>query len=134
MKTRILLCILFLSLVNPVAGQEPRTTSDFGVMGLAKIMCSAVFVSGRDLDEALRNSGSYLAVSARDELVSKDAIALDRDTGTVQVTLNGFTGRAKFHGDQGCVILPPGFDHVFFEPVKVESTLPRSDDTAVAHG
>jgi hypothetical protein len=34
-----------------VNGQEPRKASDFGAMGLAKVLCSAVFVSGRDLDE-----------------------------------------------------------------------------------
>jgi CubicO group peptidase (beta-lactamase class C family) len=42
----------------------------------------------------------------------------------VQVTLHGFTGRAKYFGDQGCVILPPGFDDVFFKPVSVKSALP----------
>ena len=110
--------------------QEPRSQSDFAAMGTAKVLCSAVFVSGRDLDEALRNSGMFLTPDDRQLLMSRGTdraeawIELDRDEGTVEVTLHGFTGRAKYFGDQGCVILPPGFDRVFFEPVPVQTTLP----------
>ncbi len=114
----------------PATGQEPRTASDFGAMGLAKVLCSAVFVSGRDLDEALVNSGDFVSeadlelLSARKSGNSETNIRLDRNKGVVQVTLHGFTGRAKYFGDQGCVILPPGFDDVFFKPVRVKSLLP----------
>ncbi len=113
-----------------VVGKQPQTASDFGVMGLAKILCSAVFVSGRDLDEALHNHRMFIPRADWQRLINRsdgksDArIKLDRTNGTVEVTLHGFTGRAKFFGDQGCVILPPGFDDVFFEPEKVRSTLP----------
>ena len=114
------------------SGQEPRTASDFGAMGLAKVLCSAVFVSGRNLDEALLNSANFVSPADRALLLARKPgdseahIRLDRENGTVQVTLHGFTGRAKFFGDQGCVILPPGFDDVFFKPVKVKSSLPDS--------
>ena len=53
---RTLVAALTLSAVvatsRPADGQEARTAGDFGAMGTAKVMCSAVFVSGRDLDEA----------------------------------------------------------------------------------
>ena len=111
-------------------GQESRTASDFGATGLAKVLCSAVFVSGRDLDEALLNSATFASTAdrallgARKPGSSEANIRLDRENGLVQVTLHGFTGRAKYIGDQGCVILPPGFDDVFFKPVQVTSSLP----------
>ena len=57
---RTLVAALTLSAVvatsRPTDGQEARTAGDFGAMGTAKVMCSAVFVSGRDLDEALRTA------------------------------------------------------------------------------
>jgi CubicO group peptidase (beta-lactamase class C family) len=122
--------ILLLGYVVPAAGQEPRKASDFGAMGLAKILCSAAFVSGRDLDEALLNSGDFVSdadlklLAAREPGGSDADIRLDRKESMVRVTLHGFTGRARYFGDQGCVILPPGHDDVLFRPVNVASSLP----------
>ncbi len=117
--------------VSAVAGQEPRRRSDFGVMGTAKVLCSAVFVSERDLDEALIDSASgFLPEHDWQQLVSRETgnsdaeIRLDRQDRSVSVTLHGYKGRARYYGDQGCVILPPGYDDVFFEPVAVRTTLP----------
>ena len=111
-------------------GQEPRSESDFGAMGLAKILCSAVFVSGRDLDEALLHSADFISEADRALLIARKSdssgasIRLDRKKRAVQVTLHGYAGRARYFGDQGCVILPPGFDDVVFDPVPVQSSLP----------
>ena len=126
----LLLSASLLGYSTLVNGQEPRKASDFGAMGLAKVLCSAVFVSGRDLDEAMLNSADFVSTTdrallrARESGDSRADIRLDRENGAVQVTLHGFTGRAKYFGDQGCVILPPGFDDVFFKPVSVKSALP----------
>jgi CubicO group peptidase (beta-lactamase class C family) len=115
-----------------VNGQEPRTASDFGAMGLAKVLCSAVFVSGRDLGEAMLNSAEFVSTSDRALLLARESgdseagVRLDRENGVVQVTLHNFTGRARYFGDQGCVILPPGLDDVLFKPVNVKSSLPDS--------
>ena len=126
-----LTCIILFLFAIFTHGQEPRSETDFGVMGTAKVLCSAVFVSGRDLEEALLNSAStflpeddWKLLVTRADGKSDANINLDRKAGTVQVTLHGFTGRAKYFGDQGCVILPPGFDKVFFEPVKLQTRLP----------
>ncbi len=123
--------IVMFGLVGPTWSQAPRAASDFAVMGAAKVLCSAVFTSGRDLDEALRNSaGIFVSEPDLDLLMSRGdgrsdaAITLDREAGTVQVTLHGYTGRAKYYGDQGCVLFPPGSDRVFFEPVDLQTTLP----------
>ncbi len=108
-------------------GAAPSKHSDFAVMGTAKILCSAIFVSGRDLDEALGASGS-LFLTPRDYrlLLSQraEAIEVNREASEVRVTLAGYTGIARYHGDQGCVILPPGFNKVFFKPVKLTTILP----------
>ncbi len=119
-------------LVEVAAEPGPRSRTDFGAMGTAKILCSAVFVSGRDLDEALRHSGlnNYLTRSEWEKLQKRSApsdqaaIEVDEKAREVHVTLAGYTGRARFFDDQGCVILSPSGQEVFFEPVKLHSTLP----------
>ncbi|MCH7750221.1 MAG: serine hydrolase [Acidobacteria bacterium] len=116
-------------LTGPALGQVARTASDFGAQGTAKVICSAVFVSGRDLDDAVRNSTpDFLPPADRRRLLAGDDAAvfldLDRQEKMVRVTAHGFTGRAKYYGDQGCVILPPGAGGVFFDPVEVRTTLP----------
>ena len=126
-----LLCVSLIGLSNLGYGQAPRSPVEFGLNRTAKILCSAVFFSGRDLDEALRNSARRVLPDADWQLLASGSaehpdagISVDRDAGTVHVALHGFTGRAKYYGDQGCVILPAGFDDVFFEPVKLQSSLP----------
>ena len=125
----LLVSFIFLSLTT-VPAQEPRTTSDFAAMGTAKVLCSAVYVSGRDLQEALHNSSPlFLSESDRKLLLSESAqgnqtgIVVNSERKEVQVTIRGFQGRARFYGDQGCVILPPGHDDVFFRPLKVTTSL-----------
>jgi CubicO group peptidase (beta-lactamase class C family) len=137
---RTLVAALTLSAVvatsRPADGQEARTAGDFGAMGTAKVMCSAVFVSGRDLDEALRNSAWPPLFAPRRTLEALQAgssgsrgasINVDDERKTVDVTFRGFTGRARYFGDQGCVIIPPGADGVFFDPVDLETTLPDAE-------
>ena len=115
----------------PGYGQAPRASSEFSLNRVAKILCSAVFVSERDLDEALRNSARRILPEAdwqrlvgRSEEDSDAELRIDWNARTVRATLHGFSGRAKHHGDQGCVILPAGLDEVFFKTATVESLLP----------
>ena len=126
-----ILLVSFISLsLTTVPAQEPRTARDFAAMGTAKVMCSAIYVSGRDLQEALHNSSPlFLSASDRQLLLSGSrqgngtGIVVDGERKEVQVTIGGFQGRARFYGDQGCVILPPGHDDVFFRPLKVTTSL-----------
>ncbi|HEV2147057.1 MAG TPA: serine hydrolase [Longimicrobiaceae bacterium] len=86
------------------------------------MLCSAVFVSGRDPREAARNSGYFMLPGS--EHVVTDTI-IDRERREVRLTYrNSVTRTARYYGDQGCVIHPEGFDRVFFEPVEVRSSLP----------
>ncbi len=116
------------------AGEDAAVSADFryvpedgpiemALVGFAKVMCSAVFVSGRDPAEAVRNSGYFLMPEGELEAVTGPFI--DNATGIVSM-VHGDTlrRRARFMGDQGCVILPEGRDKPYFDAVAVETTLP----------
>ncbi len=91
--------------------------------GYARIMCTAVFVTGLDPDFAAVNVGHFISPDAERAKVGKPVI--DYATRSVHVTLpNGVRRTARHYGDQGCVILPLGADAVNFTPVKVVSHLP----------
>ncbi len=101
------------------------TPAELGIAGYAKVLCSAVFVSGRDPDEAARNSGFFMLAEADRDRISD--ITVDRKGRMVHMTLSdSITRTAKFYGDQGCVIHPQGQDSVFFSPVPVETSLPEA--------
>lgn len=95
----------------------------------AKILCSAVFVSGRDQEEVLQNSvlaplRTRPGFQGQPEKVFSK-IVTDWDAKAVNVTVkDGPTLTARYYGDQGCVILPQDASGVFFEPVSVETNLP----------
>ena len=91
--------------------------------GFAKIMCSAVFVTGLDPDFAAENVGYFTSPYAERAQVGKPVI--DRVNKAVHITLpNGVTRTAQYLGDQGCVTLPVGKNSVNFTPVKLKSRLP----------
>ena len=107
----------------PVGERDP---SNLGLAGYAKVLCSAVFVSERDPDEAFRNSGfHFLPEEDRDHVTD---VVVDRERGEVTLELRDTLRRtARFVGDQGCVLLPEGSDEIFYQPVEVETTLPPAD-------
>jgi CubicO group peptidase (beta-lactamase class C family) len=101
----------------------PGDPLSLNTAGYAKIMCSAVFITGLDPDFAAENVGYFTGPYAERAKVAKPVI--DRQNKTVQITLpGGVTRTAKYLGDQGCVTLPQGKDSVFFTPHSVKSILP----------
>ena len=91
--------------------------------GFAKIMCSAVFITGLDPDFAAENVGYFTSPYAERKKVPKPVI--DRGNKVVHITLrNGVTRTAKYLGSQGCVTLPVGQNSVNFTPITVKSRLP----------
>src|SRR6266849_3617616 len=91
--------------------------------GYAKIMCSAVFITGLDPDFAAENVGYFTSPYAERAKVGKPVI--DRVNKAVHITLpNGVTRTAQYLGSQGCVTLPAGQSSVSFTPVQVKSKLP----------
>ena len=91
--------------------------------GFAKVMCSAVFVTGLDPDFAAENVGYFTGPYLERARVGQPVI--DRAAKAVHVTIpGGPTLTAKHVGSQGCVTLPAGRRTVYFTPVQVKSTLP----------
>ena len=97
--------------------------------GYAKIMCTAVFVTGLDPAFAAENVGYFTApYESRAQLGTPK---IDRQKQTVEVTMpNGVVRVAKHVGSQGCVTLPIGKTDVFFTPSVVTPKVPDPKTTA----
>ncbi len=108
-------------------GMPPNDPDSWKVAGTAKVLCSALFVSGRDSAEARAHVADYFL---REKLDSLSAFQIDRQRKLVRLTVAGrITREAKLYGDQGCIIHQPGRDSVFFTPVRVTSRLPDAATT-----
>src|SRR5436309_10889934 len=128
---RFVLAAIVTASLFPAAAQQPArqpsafapegTPIELGLAGYAKVLCSAVFVSGRDAAEAFRNSGYMLFP---EEHLSAVTYAVNRDKKVVRMTHGTVTRTAKFYGDQGCIIHPENHDGIFFTPVAVKTRLP----------
>ena len=104
----------------------PGDALEHEAAGYAKILCSAVFITGRELETAKREDGFFVAPQEMRAQVT--TIEVDRAQKEVRATLpDGVTRRARQIGDQGCVTLPPGRDEPFFAPVNVVSALPDAE-------
>ncbi|MFN8357643.1 MAG: serine hydrolase [Spirosomataceae bacterium] len=96
--------------------------------GFAKIMCSAVFITGLNPDFAAENVGYFTSPYAERAKVGKPVI--DYNKKSVSITLpNGVTRTAIYIGDQGCVTLPEGRNSLNFKPIKVPRNLPNAATT-----
>jgi CubicO group peptidase (beta-lactamase class C family) len=112
--------------VPPTRSHHPdipyQSPTSLGAATYAKVLCSAVFVSNRDAEEAKQNSAYFLMTAPdRDKKIVAD---VDRQAKRVRVTVENITRTAAFYGDQGCVIHPAGHDGVHFKPVPVRTSLP----------
>jgi CubicO group peptidase (beta-lactamase class C family) len=108
----------------PSAYTVVGTPTELGLAGYAKILCSAVFVSGRNRAEAARTSAYWMLALGGQEGIESD---VDHGKKLVRATFRGITREARFYGDQGCIITNPalaGKPAIFFTPVKVTTTLP----------
>lgn len=97
--------------------------------GLAKVMCSAVFITGLDPQFAAENVGYFTApYESRAKLGTP---VIDYAARAVHVTVpNGVTRTAVCVGDQGCVTLPVGQGGLNFTPARIPSRLPAAADQA----
>jgi len=87
--------------------------------GFAKIVCSAVFVSGLDADFAARNLGYFVSPLEARSRVGKPVV--DRAANAVHIRLpDGSLRTALYVPDQGCVTLPLGERTLHFKPVRVD--------------
>ena len=96
--------------------------------GYAKVMCSAVFITGLNPEFAAEHLGYFTAPYAMRSMVGKPMI--DYEKKSVSIALpNGVTRTAIYIGDQGCVCLPEGKDSLYFKPTKITRNLPGADTT-----
>jgi hypothetical protein len=101
----------------------PGDALEHHTAGFAKIMCSAVFITGLAPEFAAENVGYFISPYAERAKVAKPVI--DRAAKAVHVTLpNGVRRTAKHFGSQGCITLPVGQNSPAFTPVTVRSQLP----------
>ena len=103
-------------------GFPPDDPDSWRTAGTAKIICSALFVSGRELSEVRSHLTSYFLGPKVDSITE---VHVDSARRLVRLTVAGrVTREAKHYGDQGCIIHQPGLDTVHFTPVEVTSALP----------
>src|ERR1700726_2216731 len=85
----------------------PGDPLELHTAGFAKIMCSAVFITGLDPEFAAENVGYFTSPYVERAKVGKPVI--DRADQAIHITLlTGVTRTAKYLGSQGCVTLPIG--------------------------
>lgn len=97
----------------------------------AKLMCSAVFVSGFDPEFARATLGDGNALAAVAHRTKSGIPVVDRKRREVRVTTKGGLIRtARYIGDQGCVSIPEGGDGLAFKPKPVPRNLPEAATTA----
>jgi CubicO group peptidase (beta-lactamase class C family) len=106
----------------------PGDPLDHHTSGFAKILCSAVFLTGLDPADAAENVGYF--TSPYEERVHVTDTVVDVERQEVRLTLpSGVTRVAKRYGSQGCVTRPLGQDSVFFTPSVVRPDLPDAATT-----
>lgn len=96
--------------------------------GFAKILCSGVFITGLDAEDAAANVGGFISpFDERGEVVDT---VIDYDRQFVALTLpDGVTRTAERYGSQGCVAHPIGEDSVYFTPSVVDPNVPPAETT-----
>src|SRR3954462_15561888 len=106
-----LLPALLLTPFSALLGQPgfPSDNPDsWRVAGTAKVLCSALVVSGREPAEARAHVAGYFLGPLIDSITD---LHIDRGRRLVRLTAaKRITREAKAYGDQGCVIQQPGRD------------------------
>jgi CubicO group peptidase (beta-lactamase class C family) len=112
----------------PVLTPTPQgTATENGLAGYAKILCSAVFVSGRTPEDGAQGSAYFFMPAAeRDKVTWK----VDREAKLVRASFGNVTREARFYGDQGCIIQNLTKPGIHFAPTAVKTTLPDAASQA----
>ncbi|MEM6701651.1 MAG: serine hydrolase [Acidobacteriota bacterium] len=116
----------------PPQSAAPIAASDVLSSALAaKRLCSGLWVSGRERDEAWEWSASAWLSERGLSALDAGELTFDVDEARQIVTAQWphRATRARFHGSQGCVILPDDSLDVFFNPVEVTTRLPPAETT-----
>ena len=97
--------------------------------GFAKVLCSAVFITGLDPQDAAVNVGGFTSPFSERHHVLDTVVDFERQQ--VSLTLaDGITRTARKYKNQGCVTHAIGEDSVHFTPTDVERNLPPAATNA----
>jgi CubicO group peptidase (beta-lactamase class C family) len=125
MRRVALACLVLIALGCDSFAAAQQPLDELTAAFTAKVLGSAIFVSGRELDEALENSIYVFARTTGHKPEDFTRINVDREKKTVAITVrDAHTRTARYYGDQGMIIIPKGAEDVFFTPVKLQSNLP----------
>ena len=106
----------------------PGDPLEHSIAGFAKILCSAVFLTGLDPADAAENVGFFSSPYEDRQFVTDTVVDFEGEE--VRLTLpSGVVRAAKRYGSQGCVARPIGEDSVFFTPTVVQPNLPDAAST-----
>lgn len=96
--------------------------------GYAKILCSAIFITGLDPEDAAANVGGFISpFDQRNHVVET---RIDRVREEVSLVLSdGAVRTARRYDNQGCITHALGENGVHFTPSVVETTLPPAHST-----
>lgn len=94
--------------------------------GFAKILCSAVFITGLDFDFAAEHIGYFSAPYEERKKFSSRSLNEEEKSVTVELP-NGVKRKAIYVGDQGCICLGEGEDQLHYQPKAISSSLPPAD-------
>ena len=100
--------------------------------GFAKILCSAVFITGLNPSDAAANVGGFISpFDQRRHVVNTH---IDRVREEVSLALSDGTVRtARRYDNQGCVAHSIGEDSIEFTPSVVEADLPPAHSLSLIH-
>ena len=115
------------SLELPAKGEPvPGDALSHHTSGYAKTMCSAVFITGYDVEFAAEHVGYFTGPYEERAKVGKPVV--DKAKKTVSITMpNGTVRTAVYTGSQGCVTYPEGTTTLDFTPKPVKPNLPAAD-------
>lgn len=106
----------------------PGDALEHHTSGFAKILCSAVFLTGLDPADAAEHVGGF--TSPFEERAAVVDTVVDFDRQEVRLTLpSGATLAAKRYKSQGCVTRAIGEDSIYFTPTDVAVNLPPAETT-----
>ncbi len=96
--------------------------------GFAKVLCSAVFLTGLDPEDAAANVGGFTSPFDQRQHVVDTIVDFERLE--VRLTLrDGVTRSAKRYASQGCVAHAIGEDSLYYSPAQVSGHLPPTETT-----
>ncbi|MEM6913241.1 MAG: serine hydrolase [Pseudomonadota bacterium] len=114
-------------------GESDRQRYQNSIALHTKLLCSAVFVSGRQPLEVIRNDLQWSEYYFHDWSTTQWSI--DQESQRVSLwTEGGPPYTAVFNPSLGCSLLPLGADQLAFEPISVASQLPPAHTLAWPNG